>query len=101
MKASQTAVVLIEFQNEFCKEGGKLHGLVKDELARAMAKARRYAILAIFISTALLTPPDVISQILLALPMIALFEGGLALDEGKINRQRFESYQRILASLAD
>ena len=34
MKASQTAVVLIEFQNEFCKAGGKLYGLVKDELAR-------------------------------------------------------------------
>ncbi len=34
MKASQTAVVLIEFQNEFCKPGGKLHGLVKHELAR-------------------------------------------------------------------
>lgn len=34
MKANQTAVVLIEFQNEFCKEGGKLHEIVKDELAR-------------------------------------------------------------------
>jgi len=34
MKASQTAVVLIEFQNEFCKEGGKLHDAVKDEIAR-------------------------------------------------------------------
>ena len=34
MKASQTAVVLIEFQNEFCKEGGKLYELVKDEMAR-------------------------------------------------------------------
>jgi len=45
--------------------------------ARAMAKARRYAILGIFVATALLTPPDVISQILLALPMIVLFESGL------------------------
>jgi nicotinamidase-related amidase len=26
MKANETAVVLIEFQNDFCKEGGKLHG---------------------------------------------------------------------------
>ena len=33
MKAEETAVVLIEFQNEFCKEGGKLHDLVKDEIA--------------------------------------------------------------------
>ena len=43
----------------------------------AMARSRRYVIFSIFIATAILTPPDVISQILLALPMIALFEGGL------------------------
>lgn len=34
MKAKETAVVLIEFQNEFCKEGGKLNDLVKDEITR-------------------------------------------------------------------
>jgi len=34
MKAKETAVVLIEFQNDFCKEGGILHGGVKGELAR-------------------------------------------------------------------
>lgn len=34
MNASETAVVLIEFQNDFCKEGGKLFDLVKEELAR-------------------------------------------------------------------
>ncbi|HUU83839.1 MAG TPA: twin-arginine translocase subunit TatC [Phycisphaerae bacterium] len=45
--------------------------------ARAMAKGRRYIIFAIFVASAMLTPPDVISQILLAIPMIALFEGGL------------------------
>jgi len=34
MKADKTAVILIEFQNEFCKEGGKLFGEVRDEIAR-------------------------------------------------------------------
>lgn len=34
MKAAQTAVILIEFQNEFCKEAGKLYGAAKGELAR-------------------------------------------------------------------
>jgi len=34
MKAKETAVVMIEFQNEFCKEGGKLNELVKDEIDR-------------------------------------------------------------------
>ena len=45
MKASETAVVFIEFQNEFCKEGGKLHDLVKDEIERqgTIANAARSA----------------------------------------------------------
>lgn len=34
MKARETAVVLIEFQNEFCKEGGKLNPGVSSEIAR-------------------------------------------------------------------
>lgn len=37
-------------------------------------KMRRYAIVFIVIVAAMLTPPDVVSQILLALPMWALFE---------------------------
>ena len=34
MKAQETAVVLIEFQNEFCKDGGKLNPGVNSEIAR-------------------------------------------------------------------
>src|SRR5574344_1188066 len=37
-------------------------------------KMRRYAIVVIVIGAAVLTPPDVVSQVLLALPMWALFE---------------------------
>lgn len=37
-------------------------------------KMRRYAIIFIVIAAAVLTPPDIVSQILLALPMWALFE---------------------------
>jgi sec-independent protein translocase protein TatC len=44
----------------------------------AIAGARRYAIVAIFIAAAVLTPgPDVVSQLTLALPLLALFELGL------------------------
>ena len=32
MKASETAVVPIEFQNDFCEPDGKLYDVVKDEL---------------------------------------------------------------------
>ncbi len=37
-------------------------------------KMRRYAIVFIVIAAAVLTPPDVVSQVMLALPMWALFE---------------------------
>ena len=42
--------------------------------AKAMAKRRRYAILLIFVFAAVVTPPDLISQVLMALPLIALYE---------------------------
>jgi sec-independent protein translocase protein TatC len=44
-----------------------------------MAGARRYVIVGIFIVAAVITPPDVISQLLLATPLLILFEGSLAL----------------------
>lgn len=42
-----------------------------------MRRYRKYIVLVIFIVAAVLTPPDVISQVLLALPMLMLFELGL------------------------
>ncbi|KHK89324.1 twin-arginine translocase subunit TatC [Novosphingobium malaysiense] len=42
-----------------------------------VAGARRYAIVGIFVIAAIATPPDVISQLMLALPLMALFEGTL------------------------
>jgi len=41
------------------------------------SRSRRYVIFGIFVAAAILTPPDVVSQILLAIPMLLLFEGGL------------------------
>ena len=40
-----------------------------------LALARRYVIVAIFIVAAVITPPDVISQLMLAIPLMLLFEG--------------------------
>jgi len=42
-----------------------------------VVRMRRYAIVIIVICAAVLTPPDVVSQILLALPMWALFEASI------------------------
>ncbi|MDD5134039.1 MAG: twin-arginine translocase subunit TatC [Phycisphaerae bacterium] len=42
-----------------------------------LKKARKYVLLVIFIIAAIMTPPDVISQIALAVPMYVLFELGV------------------------
>lgn len=42
--------------------------------AAMMRKARRYAVLGIFVLAAILTPPDVVSQLLMACPMLVLYE---------------------------
>lgn len=46
-------------------------GVVSPEM---LAQKRRYAIVIIFVIAAFLTPPDVISQICLAVPLMALYE---------------------------
>lgn len=49
-------------------------GIVTPE---GLAEKRRYAIVGMFIAAAILTPPDVISQIGLAVPLIILYEGSI------------------------
>ncbi len=49
-------------------------GLVRIEKLRA---SRGYVLIGIFILAALLTPPDVLSQCSLAIPMYLLYEGGI------------------------
>lgn len=46
-------------------------GIINHQMLR---KQRKYAILIVFILAALLTPPDVVSQVLLAIPLLALYE---------------------------
>jgi sec-independent protein translocase protein TatC len=46
---------------------------------RFMIKYFRYAIIFIFIIAAVLTPPDAISQILLAMPLLLLYALGILL----------------------
>jgi sec-independent protein translocase protein TatC len=52
-------------------------GLVSIE---ALKKSRKYVIIAMFAISAIATPPDVISQITLAVPLYALFELGILLS---------------------
>ena len=61
-------------------------GLVtRDQLKRG----RRYAIVVAFVVAAVLTPPDVVSQLLLAVPLVLLYEVSLVaiwFTERKRNR---------------
>ena len=45
--------------------------------AKMLAKKRRYAILTVFIISAIITPPDVVSMILVAIPLWGLYELGI------------------------
>jgi sec-independent protein translocase protein TatC len=46
---------------------------------RTLAKKRRYAILAIVIVSAIITPPEVTSQLLMVIPMYGLFEASIVI----------------------
>lgn len=56
-----------------------------------LVSARRYMIVAAFVVAAVATPPDVISQLMLAIPLLLLFEGALAVmwfTEAKAAREK-------------
>ncbi|MFG1402402.1 twin-arginine translocase subunit TatC [Xanthobacter sediminis] len=59
-------------------------GVVTQDMLR---KARRYAIVGVFILAAVLTPPDVISQLSLALPTLLLYEVSVYLV-GAVEKRR-------------
>ena len=42
-----------------------------------LIKYRKHALIAILLLSAIITPPDVISQILVSLPILALYEVGI------------------------
>src|SRR3546814_12871914 len=54
---------------------------------------RGYAIVGIFVVAAVITPPDVISQLLLAIPMVVLYEAGI-LAAAALVRSRSRSEAR-------
>ncbi len=59
--------------------------------ADTLAKGRKYAIIIIFTVAAFLTPPDVISQILLAVPILALYEVSILLIRANNNTRNADN----------
>lgn len=67
-------------------------GLVTPEV---MKKYRRHAIVAILVIGALLTPPDPISQILIAIPLFGLYQISIFISAAVLRRQR-KKEQKII-----
>ena len=70
-----------------------LTGLVKVE---SLSKHRGYVIIGIFVVAAILTPPDAISQCIMAGPMYLLYEGGLVMARvmQKMRRESAEAAEK-------
>ncbi|RPJ04365.1 MAG: twin-arginine translocase subunit TatC [Deltaproteobacteria bacterium] len=49
--------------------------------SKTLSRHRKYAILLIFVFAAVMTPPDLISQVLMALPLMALYELSILLSK--------------------
>ena len=65
----------------------------------ALASKRPYVFIGCFVAGMLLTPPDIISQVLLAVPMWALFEVGIVLS--RIAAQRDADEQAATGAASD
>jgi sec-independent protein translocase protein TatC len=74
-----------------------LTGLVKVE---KLSEHRGYVIIGIFVLAAFLTPPDAMSQIIMAVPMYLLYEGGLAMARvmQKMRREDLSADEKAEAS---
>ena len=70
-------------------------GIVTPE---ALAAKRRYIIVGVFLVATVLTPPDVFSQLFLAIPMCLLFEAGLLLSRMVARQQQEREAEGASAS---
>jgi sec-independent protein translocase protein TatC len=57
----------------------------------SMKKYRKFAILCAFILSAILTPPDVATQIMMALPLIVLYEVSIIISQGVYRKREKDS----------
>ena len=62
-------------------------GLVTPEFLR---KYRKYALVLVLILAAIITPPDIISQVIVAIPMIILYETSIKISKYIIRKQEKE-----------
>lgn len=63
--------------------------------------ARRYVVVGVFVMAALITPPDVVSQLMLAAPLLLLFEGSLLIMRFSEKRVAKEAESTELATVSE
>ncbi|HAE51044.1 MAG: twin-arginine translocase subunit TatC [Tistrella sp.] len=72
--------------------------------AEALAKKRRFAIVIVFLAAAVMTPPDLISQCSLAVPLLVLYEISIfiarRIERARAEREKAEEAE-LAATLAD
>ena len=62
-------------------------GLVTPEFLKTY---RKYALVLVLILAAIITPPDIISQVIVAIPMIILYEVSIKISKFIIRKQKRE-----------
>jgi sec-independent protein translocase protein TatC len=63
-----------------------------------LAKSRGYVVIGIFVIAAILTPPDAVSQTIMAVPMWLLYEGGLIMARIMVKMKREQKAREEAAS---
>ena len=66
-------------------------GLITPEILR---KNRKFALIIILILSAVITPPDIVSQIIVAIPIIVLYEVSIYISKIVIRNQLREERKR-------
>ncbi|MGB8490892.1 MAG: twin-arginine translocase subunit TatC [Bacteroidales bacterium] len=61
-----------------------------------LTKYRKHSIVVIFIVAAIITPPDVFSQILVSIPLLALYEVGIVISK-RVMKQKEKEHQQFMA----
>jgi sec-independent protein translocase protein TatC len=61
--------------------------LVTPEILR---KYRKFALIIVLILSAVITPPDIVSQIIVAIPILILYEASIFISKIVINNQKRE-----------
>lgn len=67
-------------------------GLVTPEFLKTY---RKYALVLVLVLAAVITPPDIISQVIVAIPMIILYEVSIRISKFIVKKQKKESEEAL------